>query len=234
MKHLQILLCHLNDFGVVININKCVFGRPEDQFVGYIISKDGTKPLQSKGEVCSIIIVVSCPKQLKLKLHFWIVQKVTPVRLEAFAKCKNQQANAALLAHPSTGAKLCLMVGASDSAIGGWQPLSFFSKRLSSAERNYSTYDRELLAINASIKHFQDLLEATTSPSLLLSSKRTKKLLLVSSVTYTSSENFPQTFNTFLEKIILLPTLFLISMLFRSAVRLLKSMKLWSNRQKIG
>lgn len=63
------------------------------------------------------------------------------------------------------------MVDASDTAIGGvvnqfkdrcWQPLAFFSKKHNSAERNYSTYDRELLSIYASIKHFQNILEART------------------------------------------------------------------------
>jgi len=42
----------------------------------------------------------------------------------------------------------------------GWEPLSFFSKKLSSAEAKYSTFDRELLAIYLAIKHFQHMLEA--------------------------------------------------------------------------
>ncbi|KAG8190957.1 hypothetical protein JTE90_010821 [Oedothorax gibbosus] len=40
------------------------------------------------------------------------------------------------------------------------QPLSFFSRKLSPAEKNYSAYDRELLAAYASIKHFRHMLEA--------------------------------------------------------------------------
>lgn len=41
----------------------------------------------------------------------------------------------------------------------GWKPLSFFSKKLSQAERKCSTYDRELLAIYSSIKYFRYMLE---------------------------------------------------------------------------
>ena len=40
------------------------------------------------------------------------------------------------------------------------QPLAFFSHKLSQTERNYSAYDRELLAAYSSIKHFQLMLEA--------------------------------------------------------------------------
>jgi RNase H-like domain found in reverse transcriptase/Integrase zinc binding domain len=56
-----------------------------------------------------------------------------------------------------------LATDASDSHIGGvlqqkvrghWQPLGFFSRRLSATEQNYSTFDRELLAAQASINHF--------------------------------------------------------------------------------
>ncbi|UYV63015.1 K02A2.6-like [Cordylochernes scorpioides] len=56
----------------------------------------------------------------------------------------------------------------SDSAIGGviqqkqngmWRPVAFFSKKLNNTQKNYSTYDRELLSIYLSIKHFKYLLE---------------------------------------------------------------------------
>ena len=39
------------------------------------------------------------------------------------------------------------------------RPLGFFSQKLKTAETKYSTYDRELLAIHNSIKHFKDVLE---------------------------------------------------------------------------
>lgn len=87
---------------------------------------------------------------------------------EEFQTCKKLIANAVLLAHPNPDAKLILHVDASDIAIGGalsqmvekeMQPLAFFSRKLSATERNYSAYDRELLAAYASIKHFRHMLE---------------------------------------------------------------------------
>ena len=86
----------------------------------------------------------------------------------AFIEFKTALANATLLAHPKENAELILSTDASDSAIGGalqqkvgkeLQPLAFFSRKLSKAEKRYSTYDREFLAIFASIKYFYNQLE---------------------------------------------------------------------------
>ncbi len=60
------------------------------------------------------------------------------------------------------------MTDASDVAVGAvlqkfingqWCPLSFFSRALTPAETRYSTYDRELLPIYLSIRHFRYFLE---------------------------------------------------------------------------
>lgn len=93
----------------------------------------------------------------------------TPDTLDAFKNCKKQLAEAALLAHPKPGAELALFVDASDFAVGAalnqkinneYQPLAFYSKKLTDTQRNYSTYDRELTAIFQAVKHFRHMLEA--------------------------------------------------------------------------
>lgn len=90
--------------------------------------------------------------------------------LKAFEACKHSLCTAALLAHPDSQAKLGLVTDASDTAIGAvlqqlknksWQPLAFFSRKLSPSQVKYSPYDRELLAIYESIKYFRFMLEAT-------------------------------------------------------------------------
>jgi hypothetical protein len=40
-----------------------------------------------------------------------------------------------------------------------WKSLGFFSRKLTSTEIRYCTYDQELLAIYAAIKFFQHMLE---------------------------------------------------------------------------
>jgi hypothetical protein len=83
----------------------------------------------------------------------------------AFAAAKAALVAAVPLAHPIPGAVLAL---ATDTHIGAvlqqqvgqhWQPLGFFSKKLSKTEVNYSTFEWELLAAVSGIKHFRSLLE---------------------------------------------------------------------------
>ncbi len=40
-----------------------------------------------------------------------------------------------------------------------WRPLGFFSRKLTDTESHYSTFDRELLAAHAAIKHFRHFCE---------------------------------------------------------------------------
>jgi RNase H-like domain found in reverse transcriptase len=42
---------------------------------------------------------------------------------------------------------------------GAWRPLGFLSRKLSTAESHYSTFDRELLAVYSSLLHFRHLLK---------------------------------------------------------------------------
>ena len=61
--------------------------------------------------------------------------------------------------------EVSLTTDASDAAVGAvlaasnGAPLAFFSKKLSAAERKYSTFDRELLAVFLAIRHFRHMLE---------------------------------------------------------------------------
>ena len=86
----------------------------------------------------------------------------------AFIESKQILANATLQVHPDPSAQLNITCDASDFAVGGvlqecidnvWQPLSFFSKKLSPAETHYSAFDRELLAVYTTIRHFRHNLE---------------------------------------------------------------------------
>ena len=95
----------------------------------------------------------------------------TDIATTAFKATKDALANASLLNYPASQAPTSLMADASDKAVGAvlqqhingaWKPISFFSRKLSPAETRYSTFDRELLAIYLSIKHFRHFLEGRT------------------------------------------------------------------------
>ena len=87
----------------------------------------------------------------------------------AFNECKTNLSQATLLAHPHPTAPLALVTDASTTAMGAvlqqqvqdvWQPLAFFSRKLSPAQQKYSAYDRELLAIYEAVRYFRHMLEA--------------------------------------------------------------------------
>lgn len=88
--------------------------------------------------------------------------------IKDFEKCKLGLKNAVRIAHPVCNVPLALMTDASDKSAGAvlqqkidnnWIPLGYFSKKFTTAQQKYSTYDRELTAIFLAIKHFRYLIE---------------------------------------------------------------------------
>ena len=91
-----------------------------------------------------------------------------PAAADAFLAAKAALASATLLCHPCVQAPICIMADASDLCVGAvpqqyvhssWQPLAFFSKKLSDTERRYSTFGRELLSVYLAVKHFRYYIE---------------------------------------------------------------------------
>ena len=90
---------------------------------------------------------------------------------ESFDAIKTALANATLLHHPRTNANLALTTDASDHAIGavleqrgprGWEPLAFYSSKLNESQQKWPPYDRELLGVFKSVRHFKSMLEGRT------------------------------------------------------------------------
>ena len=77
--------------------------------------------------------------------------------------------NAAYLTFPNSTSDFVLNTDASAISVGATlfqvrkdgvkEPLGFFPRKLTPAQKNYSTYDRELLAIYSAIKFFRHLVE---------------------------------------------------------------------------
>lgn len=87
---------------------------------------------------------------------------------QAFETAKRTLSEAVMLVHPRPNAATCITTDASNLAVGAvleqyidgqWKPISFFSKKLSPAELNYSAFDRELLAAYLAVRHFQYFVE---------------------------------------------------------------------------
>ena len=185
----------LNDFGLTIRLEKCTFGVKSIDFLGHNITSSGSIPLPNKVNAITQFPKPQTIRSLQELLgmmnfyHRFVRNAATTLRpLYTALKGKGQKhqlvwtpemtesyhcginalANAAMLAHPHSGAQIALTCDASDTGIGAsfeqfvngiWQPLAFFSKQLRDAERKYSAFDRELLALHLSIRHFRYMLE---------------------------------------------------------------------------
>ena len=88
---------------------------------------------------------------------------------KSFHEAKDALANATMLKYPSLNGQIALFCDASAIAVGAtlqqkndqgnWEPLGFFSKRLTKTEQLGSAFARELLAIYLSLKHFHHWVE---------------------------------------------------------------------------
>lgn len=197
LAHLHALFKRLSETGLIINADKCEFGKPSLIFLGHLVTSDGFKPSPAKVEALVNVKRPTIAKELKgflAAINFYrrflknaiddqrhlstlIVGNKkndktpliwTTAAEEAFKKCKQNLANATLLAYPVAEAPLSIQVDASDFAVGAvvhqlvgteLQPLGFYSQALNSAQQKYSAYDRELTAMYQSVQYFKDLLE---------------------------------------------------------------------------
>lgn len=188
--HLQALFETLSKNNIYVALDKCTLFKRNLDFVGFTISKDGTSVPQRKVEAIISIAMPSSPKALYALLGYlnyyrrfvkgfatlaaplYAVADHTNSKKQtwpddtvaAFQDLKSAIAKAAMLAHPSPGAKIAITADASLTGIGGvleewegnsWKPLSFFSRKLNAAQKNYSTYGRELLALYEATKYFR-------------------------------------------------------------------------------
>ncbi|UYV71144.1 hypothetical protein LAZ67_8001871 [Cordylochernes scorpioides] len=136
---LQATFGRLRDYGLTINETKCTFGQPSVKFLGFIITNAGISPDPQRVQAIKDIPIPDTVGKLRRFLE----------------------------------APLCLTVDASDFAVGAalhqqvgnnFQPIAFFSRKLDAAQRKYSAYDREHLAVYLAIKHFRHLLEGRQFP----------------------------------------------------------------------
>lgn len=196
-RHLRIIFDRLSTYGLVINVQKCVFGVPEITFLGYNISAEGIRAPVERVKAIQDLPLPKTAQELRRflgMLNFYrrfiphasefeaplhdaisnpILKKMQPISWtpeleEAFKTCKNSISSATLLVHPHANAPLALFTDASNHSVGAclqqlvdniWQPLAFFSKKMSQKESSWPAYYRELLAIYTAIQHFRHFLE---------------------------------------------------------------------------
>ncbi|BHF58900.1 hypothetical protein SprV_0100185500 [Sparganum proliferum] len=143
MEHLATVFDRLQQFGVVLNPSKCVFGVPSLEFLGHLVDSHGIRPLPSK--VAAIRDFPLPPSKRQLQRFLGMVNffrrflpncvdtilpltsllsrpkrtfELTPAALTSFEQVKALLADATLLTHFHADAPISLMVDASNVAVG--------------------------------------------------------------------------------------------------------------------
>ena len=196
LQHLHKVLERLQQNGLVVRYDKCVFGVKEVDFLGHRLTSEGVAPLPEKISSIGKFPTPTTVKALQefvgmVNFYHRFIPKIAsimaplysvlagrpkeltwgPAQADAFQRAKESLIASSLLAFPVPGQPFILTTDASDVAMGAVleqringhpRPLGFFSRKLLKAERNYSTFDRELLAVHQAIRHFRHLLEGST------------------------------------------------------------------------
>lgn len=186
--HIKQIFNKLREYNMKVQLDKSEFLRKEVAFLGHVITAEGIKPNPAKIEAVTKYPIPKTQKEIKSFLGligFYrkfipdcakIVSPITkclkkgskinihdPEYIQAFNQCKELICNAPVLAYPDFEKKFTLTTDASGVSIASvlsqsGHPIAYYSRTLNSAERNYSTIERELLAIVDSTKHFRPYL----------------------------------------------------------------------------
>lgn len=186
--HLQLIFQKIREFNLKIELDKCEFLSKNVEFLGHLITPEGISPNPTKLKAVENYPIPRTVKEIKSFLGLigyyrrfienfaHIVSPMTkclkkgakikiddPDYENAFYLCKELLTNAPILVYPDFEKPFKLTTDASNVAIGsvlsqGNRPVAYYSRTLNSAEKNYSTIEKELLSILDSTKHFRPYL----------------------------------------------------------------------------
>lgn len=178
----------LNVHNLKVQMSKCKFLAKETQFLGHIVTQNGLKPNRSKIEAIINVPIPRTVKQIKsflgltgyyrkfIKNYSFVAGPMIkylkkgvrinvndPLYIESFEKLKRIITNPPLLIYPDFNKKFVLTTDASNTALGAVlsqenKPVCYASRTLNNHEKNYSTIERELLAIVWAVKYFRPYL----------------------------------------------------------------------------
>ena len=188
LQQLKVVLQRLRRVGLKVNAEKSSFFAPEIEYLGYMLTKDGIKPVQKKVQAVLDLQPPTTLKQLRSLLgmvqfyrDMWKRRshilapltdlvgvgkkklKWTEVHQKAFDDMKKVMAKETILTYPNFNEVFEIHTDASDRQLGAvisqkGKPLAFYSRKLSNAQRNYTTTEQELLSIVETLKEFRNIL----------------------------------------------------------------------------
>lgn len=187
LQKLDTVMQRLRDAGLKVNADKSFFCQGEIEYLGYWITRDGISPLPKKVGAIQRLARPKTKRELRSFLglinyyrDMWIRRsdvlapltrmtsakstfKWTKEAEQAFHTIKQIVSQHVLLSHPDFSKPFEIHTDASKYQLGAvisqeGKPLAFYSRKLNSAQLNYTTTERELLAIIETLKEFRNLL----------------------------------------------------------------------------
>lgn len=188
IESLKLIFNCLQNANLKVQLDKSEFCKRETQFLGHIVTQDGVKPNPSKVECVVNFPIPKTPKQIKqflgltgyyrkfIKDYSHLTKPMTkylkkdaklnivdPSYLQCFETLKKILTNDPILVYPDFSKIFTLTTDASNYALGAVlsqndRPICFGSRTLNEHEINYSTIEKELLAIVWATKYFRPYL----------------------------------------------------------------------------
>ncbi len=187
MHKVSICLGRLEKAGFKANVRKSLFAVEELEYLGFWLTRTGIQPQPKKVEAISRLTPPKTTKQLRRFLgmvnfyrDMWkgrshILAPLTELasnkkpfqwkeeQQKAFELIKKIMGRETLLSFPDFSKPFHIYADASDYQLGSVimqdeKPLAFYSRKLNSAQRNYTTGEQELLSIVETLKEFKNIL----------------------------------------------------------------------------
>jgi hypothetical protein len=176
LEKLEAVLNKLRDAGFKVNAEKSFFCTGETEYLGYMITRDGIKPMPKKVHAIMKIAEPTTKKQLRGFIgivnyyrDMWIrrshvlapLARLTSktvkwqwgeVERKAFNDMKKIICREVMLAFPDFSKPFVIHTDASHTQLGAVisqnnKPIAFYSRKLNDAQTRYTTTERELLSI---------------------------------------------------------------------------------------
>ena len=196
LNHLRLIFEKLREHRLQAKLTKCKFLRKELKFLGHILTEDGIKPDPAKIQTLldwpfpstalglsqflglAVYFRKFIPNFSRVAAPLYHLIKKT-VRYEegeearqAFNVLKKLLVSPPVLAYPDTDLPYELISDASVTGCGAVlvqaeRPVAYFSSKFSSAERNYTTGEQEMLGIIKALKEWRCYLEGCQGLTLV-------------------------------------------------------------------
>lgn len=188
LNSLRLVMDRLKVANLKIQIDKCEFLKRETEFLGHIVTQNGIRPNPKKVECILKYPIPQSPKQIKqflglsgyyrkfIKDYSRIAKPMTnylkkDAKIDlhnteyqkSFETLKTLLVNDPILAYPNFSKPFVLNTDASNFALGAVlsqedHAICYASRTLNEHELNYSTIEKELLAIVWAVKYFRPYL----------------------------------------------------------------------------